>query len=78
MAEERFSLKDALFNEESVGRLADMIDSAHPDFDRDRFMGSVMSAMPTIMRGLVGKPKSRERSVIPSRYSCEESCVVSV
>ena len=48
MPETPFSLKDHLFNEETVGRLGDMMAAADPTFDRDRFMASVMKAMPEL------------------------------
>ena len=48
MPETRFSLKDHLFNEETVGRLGDMMAAADPTFGRDRFMASVMKAMPVL------------------------------
>ena len=48
MTEKRFSLKDHLFNEKSVGRLADSLADADLAFDRDRFMASVMEAMPEL------------------------------
>ncbi len=48
MAEKRFSLKDHLFNRETVGRLADWLAVADPGFDRDGFVGSIMTAMPDL------------------------------
>jgi len=46
MAEKRFSLKDHLFNEETIGLLADLFGDTDPSFERDRFMTSVVDAMP--------------------------------
>jgi len=45
---ERFSLKDHLFNEETIGRLADRFDDAYPAFDRDQFETDVFAAMPSL------------------------------
>jgi len=45
---ERFSLKDHLFNEETVGRLAGRFDNSYPLFDRDRFETDVFAAMPSL------------------------------
>jgi 3-methyladenine DNA glycosylase AlkC len=42
MAAERFSLKDALFNAESVGRLAAYLRDADPDFPASRFVADVI------------------------------------
>ncbi|WP_166415884.1 DNA alkylation repair protein [Cochlodiniinecator piscidefendens] len=43
--EERFSLKDALFNVEKVRYLSDLFKSASPDFDADEFCERVMSRL---------------------------------
>ena len=48
MSEERFSLKDHLFNHETVGRLADWMEGVDPAFDRARFLDSVLTAMPEL------------------------------
>ena len=48
MAEKRFSLKEHLFNEGTLARLADLFGNADPSFGRDRFMTSVMNAMPDL------------------------------
>ena len=45
---ERFSLKDHLFNEETVGRLAAMFDASYRAFDRDGFETDVFAAMPSL------------------------------
>jgi len=45
---ERFSLKDHLFNEETVGRLAAMFDASYRTFDRDGFETDVFAAMPSL------------------------------
>jgi 3-methyladenine DNA glycosylase AlkC len=42
MAEEKFLLKEALFSREQVKAYADALRDAHPGFDRDRFLKSVL------------------------------------
>lgn len=48
MTDERFSLKDHLFNEAKVGYLADLLKAGVPDFDRSGFVRSVMSELPDL------------------------------
>lgn len=48
MTNERFSLKDHLFNRESVSYLAGLFASADSDFDSARFERAVISAMPDL------------------------------
>ena len=44
----KFSLKDHLFNKDSVARLADLFADADPSFDRAEFETAVMTAMPDL------------------------------
>ena len=45
---ERFSLKDHLFNPQTVGWLAGLLADVDPAFDRDGFEAEVLSAMPEL------------------------------
>lgn len=45
---ERFSLKDELFNRDTVGDLADMLQTALQDFDRAAFLAAVLDAFPRL------------------------------
>lgn len=45
---QRFSLKDHLFNPQSIGRLAGFFGDADPTFDRDGFEAEVLAAMPEL------------------------------
>jgi len=74
VATQRFSLKDHLFNEETVGRLGGMLADADPSFDRESFMASVLEAMPdlelkqriTMISDLLGEqlPNNFEQAVV--------------
>ncbi len=46
MADERFSLKDHLFNPDSIGDLAAEYSAALPDFDAARFQDAVLAGFP--------------------------------
>lgn len=47
-AETSFSLKDELFNSESVGRLTGWLSGAHPPLDAKRFQAEVLAAFPNL------------------------------
>jgi 3-methyladenine DNA glycosylase AlkC len=48
MTTERFSLKDHLFNAEKVAYLGELLEPAVAGFDRCRFEGQIMEAMPAL------------------------------
>ncbi len=47
-AKTKFSLKDHLFNKESVGYASDLLKSAHPKFDKAGFCSTVLAAFPSL------------------------------
>lgn len=69
-AETGFSLKDHLFNEQSVGRLADALKQAHPPLRRAAFMRESLEAFPQLeLKARIDHLVTVVTRHLPSQYS---------
>jgi 3-methyladenine DNA glycosylase AlkC len=67
---EKFSLKDALFNENKVTRLATEIAAVYPSFQRDAFISTVLNRFPELeLKQRISWIREQLRLFLPKAYS---------
>lgn len=76
-AEVSFSLKDELFNAETVGRLASWLEKAYPQLNKARFVSEVLDAFPNLeLKQRIGHIATTMAAHLPDDFSAARDIVV--